>query len=205
MLRSVFLWMLSGLMSLAVAATSPYELMQSASEKALAALAEVAPQLESEPQLGYQLIEEHVLPLVDTQVMAKLTLAKHWKRASPAQREQFTAVYRDMLVRTYSKSLSEFVGKQLVFLPPKPEPKPGRATVFSEVIMGDGRSPIPVNYKLRQIKESGEWKAYDIVIEGLSLVKNYRTSFGAEITKNGLDALIARLSATNELIAAQKP
>ncbi len=138
------------------------------------------------------LVDEKVLPVIDFEAMSKLTLAKHWKKASNEQRIAFVNVYKGLLAKTYTKSLTDFAGKDIKFFPNKTKIDGKYASVFSEYVPGNGQSNKKVKYSMRL--KDGNWLVYDIVIDGLSFIKNYRTTFGKEIQKNGLDALIERLS-----------
>ncbi len=137
------------------------------------------------------LVNEKVLPIIDFEAMSKLTLAKHWKKASKEQRIAFVDAYQGLLAKTYTKSLTDFAGKDIKFFPKKTKVDGKYASVFAEYVPGNGKTNKKVKYSMR-LKE-GSWLVYDIVIDGLSFIKNYRTNFGKEVQKNGLDALIERL------------
>jgi phospholipid transport system substrate-binding protein len=140
----------------------------------------------------YDLVDRMIVPLIDFKAMSKLTLGKHWKKASAAQRSAFMDAYQNLLRNTYTKSLKNYANQDIRFFPQRTQMKGKYVTVFSEFVPGGGKANVPINYKLRKVGD--EWKAYNLEIEGLSLVKNYRTSFGKEISATGLDSLIARLN-----------
>lgn len=146
--------------------------------------------LKDKVRLG-ALVDEKVLPVIDFEAMSKLTLAKHWKKASKEQRTQFVNAYQGLLARTYTKSLTDFAGKDIKFFPEKTKIDGKYASVYSEYVPGNGRSNKKVKYSMR-LKE-GKWLVYDVIIDGLSFIKNYRTTFGKEVQKDGLDSLIKRL------------
>jgi phospholipid transport system substrate-binding protein len=185
------------LMNSAVAAAgqSPDELVKDASQRVMKILTDEQARIESDPQFLYGLVDEVILPLIDFDAMTKLTLGKHWRTATPEQRERFMAEYKTMLVRTYTKSLADYAGSDIIYLPSRAEPDSSRVTIYTEVDRGDGRPRVPVNYSLRKVGD--EWLVYDVVIDGLSLVKNYRTSFNEEIAQTSLQALIDRLAEAN--------
>ncbi|HET8700603.1 MAG TPA: ABC transporter substrate-binding protein, partial [Nitrococcus sp.] len=128
-------------------------------------------------------------------LMSRFVLAQNWQRAEPDQRRRFVAEFRQLLVRTYGKSLSEYSNQTVEFEPMHSDPSSGRVTVSSKIKQADG-PPIALDYKLYK-KQGDGWKVYDVIIEGVSLVQNYRSSFGSEIRRNGLDALIAQLAQRN--------
>jgi phospholipid transport system substrate-binding protein len=135
-------------------------------------------------------------------------LGKHWRSATPAQRESFIDAFYDFLRRSYSRYVLRFERNKVKVLPgPNPPFDPKLAVVKTEMTLADGQV-VPVNYSLRQT--SNGWRAFDVRIEGISYVQNYRNQFNAEIGANGLDAVIARLRAdaakiTTVLPAGEKP
>lgn len=195
-----------GLMNsaVAVAGQSPEDLVKDASQRVMKILEEEQDRVQNDPQFLYGLVNEVILPLIDFDAMSKLTLGKHWRTATPEQRTRFMEEYKAMLVRTYTKSLAEYTGAQIIYLPRRGGESGNRITVYTEVDRGDGRPRVPVNYNLRLVGD--QWLVYDVVIDGLSLVKNYRTSFNEEIAQTSLQALIDRLTEANrkgEGMAAQ--
>lgn len=149
-----------------------------------------------------QKVKELILPHMDFEAMSKKVLGKHWRKANPDQRKQFVAEFKRLLIRTYETSLSKYSEEKVQFLPFRQGKQPERlAIVKSEIIRSSGPT-IPINYNL--LKKPGvPWKVYDIGIEGISLVTNYRSSFSREIERNGIDALIQSLKDRNEKPGAE--
>ena len=142
-------------------------------------------------------VVELILPHLDFIAMSKLVLGKHWRRADTQQRDEFVQQFRDLLVRTYKTSLMKYSDERIHFLPFRPTDQPEKlAIVRSEIIRGSG-PVIPMNYSLRFKPQDG-WKVYDIGIEGISLVTNYRSSFAREISQRGIDQLIESLRRKND-------
>jgi phospholipid transport system substrate-binding protein len=136
------------------------------------------------------LVENHLLPRFDTPYAAQLVLGKHWRTATPEQRQRFIDAFYKSLLRNYGSALAEFTGDRLKVFPLQLDPAADRATVRTEVKRSNG-TRVPVNYSLR--KTADGWKAWDVVIEGISYVKSFREDFGAEIDQKGLDAVIERV------------
>lgn len=193
MLKQGILWIFLLLLSLQVFAEAgkPDAVLEENVSKVLDTLQEDGGAIRKQPEKLHKVVDGLVLPLIDFEAMSKLTLAKHWKKASPEQRTAFVSAYRDMLVRAYTSSLAEFAGQTINFFPERTRLDGKYATVFSEFVPGNGKPNKAVKYSMRE--SNGRWQVYDITIDGLSFVKNYRTSFGKEIVNNGLDALIKRL------------
>lgn len=195
-IKDKFSWLLGVAILLGVwmlapvsAAQSPDVLLQERSRQIMAELNKDG--VRADIDKLYKLVDKMIVPLIDFKAMSKLTLGKHWKTASKAQRSAFMGAYRNLLRGTYTKSLKDYANQDIRFFPKRTQIKGKYATVFSEFVPGGGKTNVPVNYKLRKVGD--QWKAYNLEIEGLSLVKNYRTSFGKEISATSLDALIDRL------------
>lgn len=142
-----------------------------------------------------QFVETTIYPHVDFNRISALVLGKYWRGASPDERSQFNKEFQNLLVRTYSRAFVEFKDWSVRFLPLKMESDATKVVVKTEILQ-PGIQPIAVDYRMVLIK--GQWKAYDILIEGVSLVTNYRTTFNNEIKNRGsLAAVIETLKTRN--------
>ncbi|MDH5409562.1 MAG: ABC transporter substrate-binding protein [Gammaproteobacteria bacterium] len=178
----------------AIAVTGPQELVETTSNKMLNTLKEKEQALKKNPDLIYGMVSEIVLPHFDFIAMSRWVLGKHWRRADKSQKLQFVKAFRTLLVRTYATALLEYTGQDIRFLPLRDDPAKGDVTVKTEVIQKT-KAPIIIKYNLHLKKEA--WKVYDLSVDGVSLIANYRTSFGTEISQTSLDALIKRLEKHN--------
>ena len=142
----------------------------------------------------YALVEEIVLPHFDFTRMSRRVLGRHWREATEEQRERFTDVFREMLVRTYATAIAEYRDQAIVYLPVRERGNGGEVSVRTQ-IEPPGGTPIPIFYEMYPIED--QWKVYDVSIDGVSLVINYRSSFSNEIRRNGMDSLIGRLAEMN--------
>jgi phospholipid transport system substrate-binding protein len=152
-------------------------------------------ELEANPPALYALVNEVFLPVFDTDYAGRLILGRHWRQASATQRQQFIDAFYDFLLRTYAKSVLRFRKDYVRVLPPGKSADAKRAVVKTEIRLDDG-TIVPVNYTMRLTAEG--WRAFDVRIEGISYVQNYRNQFSAEIGAKGLDAVIARLRADSK-------
>jgi phospholipid transport system substrate-binding protein len=118
-------------------------------------------------------------------------LGKHWRTATPEQRKRFTDALYQSLLKTYGKALLDFTSDQMKILPAQGAADAARATVRTQVRTSNG-TDVAVNYTLRKV-DGGQWKVWDVVIEGISYVKSFRDDFGSEIDQKGLESLLARL------------
>ena len=152
-------------------------------------------ELHDDPQAVYELVDRLVLPHFDFERMSRRVLGKkRWRAATPEQRAQFVAAFRTRLVQTYALILNEYRGQRLTWLDPVPL-KRDDEIVVPVAIEVSGGEPARVVYAM---KGSGtDWKVFDVAVDGVSLVKIYRSEFRSEIARHGIDGLIANLEAKN--------
>lgn len=148
----------------------------------------------------HDLAEKKVLPHFDFQVMTRLAVGRAWREANPAQQKALENAFRSLLVSTYTTALSQTSNaNQTVEVKPAPV-KPGEDDVTVKTLVKEpGRQPIAIDYRMS--KTPAGWKVYDVVVENLSLVTNYRGSFNTEISRSGIDGLIKTLEAKNKKLA----
>lgn len=145
----------------------------------------------------HALVDEKVLPHFDFERMTRLAVGKHWNQASPEQQQSLIREFRGMLVRTYANALLAVSSQSIDFKPLKLPAGATDAVVKTEIAQG-GASPLTIDFSTA--KNDSGWKVYDVAIDGVSLVTNYRGSFNAVVRKNGIDGLIASLAS-----GARKP
>ena len=173
---------------------SPVSLLERTSAQVLKILKDDHELLVSQPDRVYKIVDDYILPHLDDVTMAKLALGKNWRNATNAQKLVFIDEFRNLLVRTYSKSLIEFKDQEIKYFPANLEADAQKTSVKAEVIQPGGPS-IPMAYRMR-IKNN-EWKVYDIKIDGVSLVTSYRGTFTQEIRKSGIEGLLEYLRDKN--------
>ncbi|MEE9332639.1 MAG: ABC transporter substrate-binding protein [Granulosicoccaceae bacterium] len=138
-------------------------------------------------------VDELVVPHLDFNRMTRLAVGKNWKKASKEQKKDLVAEFKDLLLNTYTNALTEYSGETIKFEPYRQIDKEGYAVVRS-VFNQAGGGAVPVLYKLRG---KGGWKIYDIEVNSVSLVTSYRTAFGTEVSKGGIDGLLGTLKKKN--------
>ncbi|MBN8473546.1 ABC transporter substrate-binding protein [Sulfuritalea sp.] len=142
------------------------------------------------------LVEAKVLPHFNFTRMTQLAMARDWRQANPAQQKVLTDEFRLLLVRTYSKALTEYKNQTIGFKPFALKPGETDVRVRTEIKQSGAGKNIELDYFLE--KASSGWKVYDIEVGGISLVTNYRESFAAEVRNGGIDGLIKSLQAKNK-------
>ena len=168
----------------------PQELVQNSAKRMLVELDANRPLYVKDPAKLDALVANVLLPNFDTEYAARLVLGQTWRTATPEQRKRFVDAFYHSLLRNYGAALVNFTADRFTILPYKGDPSDAMATVRTEVKRSSGEK-IPVNFSLRKI--DGVWKAWDVVIEGISYIKSFRTDFGSEIQAKGLDEVINRL------------
>jgi phospholipid transport system substrate-binding protein len=168
----------------------PQELVENSAKRMLVELDANRPMYAKDPAKLDALVANVLLPNFDTEYAARLVLGQTWRTATPEQRKRFVDAFYHSLLRNYGTALVNFTADRFVILPYKGDPGDTMATVRTEVKRSSG-DKVPVNFSLR--KTDGVWKAWDVVIEGISYVKSFRTDFGSEIQQKGLDEVINRL------------
>jgi phospholipid transport system substrate-binding protein len=176
----------------------PQELVENSAKRMLAELDKNRPVYAKDPGKLDALVANVLLPNFDSEYSARLVLGQTWRTATPEQRKRFVDAFYHSLLRNYGTALLNFTADKFVILPYKGDPSDATATVRTEVKKSSGEN-VPVNFSLRKTPEG--WKAWDVVIEGISYVKSFRTDFGAEIQQKGLDEVINRLETDGKVRA----
>lgn len=191
------LTLLSGVFALGVALnvaaaemTDPVKFVEERAQAVLSALDGKREQVGQDPKVAQAIVERELLPSIDVDYISKLVLGPHWRSASEEQRVKFQEAFKRFLLNSYAQGLAEFTEDRLQIRSLRGEPDPRRTIVETSVTRENGQA-VPVAYTLRWTDDG--WKMYDVIIEGISYVRNYRTDFNSEIEQKGLDSLIARL------------
>jgi phospholipid transport system substrate-binding protein len=180
----------SGDATVAVDDSGPEQLIETAAQAMLRELDAHRADYRKDPARVDQLVDSILLPHFDVDYAARLVLARHWTAASPEQRKRFIDGFYKSLLSNYGMALADFTGDRLKVLPYKGEAAATTATIRTQVRKNDG-STVSVNYSLHRTEQG--WRAWDVIIEGISYVKSFRDDFGAQIDQQGLDSVIARL------------
>jgi phospholipid transport system substrate-binding protein len=179
---------------------SPTSMLQQTSDEMLTAIKTYQPMIKEDPRYLFIIVNEVLTPHVDMEAVARLALGKHWATASVVQRQRFTQEFTALLVRFYSLSLAEYLNLHEIpqdvieFLPGRDRLSVGNSLIHTRVHPPRGK-PVDVNYCLHQV--DGEWKVFDVTVDGISIVSAYRSVFNSELRKHGIDNLIATLSNQN--------
>lgn len=169
---------------------SPNEIVAEAAQQLDEALSERKEELAADKDALYDLIDEILLPRFDRKYAAQLVLGRHWRTANEQQRERFIEAFYGNLLRRYADGVLDFDLSKIEIHPFRGDTSDPRVTVRTSVTLDDG-TEVPVDYAL--VRREAGWLLFDVVIEGISYVRNFRAELNSEIQANGLDAVIERL------------
>ena len=147
-----------------------------------------------------QLIESKLVPHFDTTRMTALAMGRNWRSATPEQQKQLTEQFQSLLIRTYSNALTNYRDNKMNYKPLRMNPGDTDVVVRTEVTQ-PGQAPVQIDYSME--KTPGGWKAYDVVVAGVSLVTNYRDEFNDMVKNSGIDGLIKALADKNKASAGK--
>jgi phospholipid transport system substrate-binding protein len=172
------------------AAEQPSQVVDSAANGLLKALNADRQAYRNNPAKVQALVDQYILPHVDTQFAAQLVLGKYWRTATPQERERFVNAFYHSMLNNYGKAIVEFTSNTLKVYPTRMNPGDQNATVRTQMMRSNG-GPVSVNYYMHMTPQG--WKAWDVVIDGVSYIMSYRQDFQPQIAQRGLDAVINSL------------
>jgi phospholipid transport system substrate-binding protein len=175
----------------------PDVLIKNTAEEVLAIIKKDKDIQNGNQQKIFDLAEQKVLPHFDFARMTQLAVGKYWRQATPEQQQALVNEFKTLLVRTYSTALTQYRNQTIEYKPFKMQPGETDVVVKTQVLQPGGQ-PVPIDYSMS--KTAAGWKVYDISVDGISLVVNYRPTFGSEIRNNGIEGLIKMLSTKNNAV-----
>jgi phospholipid transport system substrate-binding protein len=198
MLRKLALIVLSVPLGLAAALAhaqeAPDVLVKRVAEETLTAIRADKELQAGNPAKVKQLIEAKLVPHFDTARMTALAVGKNWRAATPEQQKRLTEEFQTLLIRTYSNALTNYRDNTMNYKPLRMNPGDAEAVVRTDVTR-PGQAPVQIDYSMEKTPEG--WKAYDVVVAGVSLVTNYRDEFNDIVRSSGIDGLIKTLADKN--------
>lgn len=181
--------------ALAAAQEAPDALVKRVSQEVLAIVKSDAKVQAGDQARIREVIEVKLLPYFDFGRMTALAMGRNWAKASPDQQRRLADEFRSLLVRTYSGALTQYRNQSIDYKPLRAEAGAADVTVRTEVVR-PGQAPVQIDYSLA--KGADGWKAYDVIVGGVSLVTNYRDEFNEQVRAGGVEGLLAALAARNK-------
>ena len=175
---------------------TPEQIVQSIADQLATAIDGHRDELRQHKEKLIGIIDEVFLPHFDIDYASILVLGQHAREATPAQRERFAKAFYNSITHRYAEGLLDYTRGRVKVLPFNGELNDRRSVVRTQVVLDDGKL-VAIDYAFRKTR-TGDWKAYDVIIEGISYVTNYRNQVDAEIRKVGIDQLITNLETQGE-------
>ncbi|MGB1262529.1 MAG: MlaC/ttg2D family ABC transporter substrate-binding protein [Cognaticolwellia sp.] len=173
---------------------SPYQVIEVTGNSLFARIASNQDALMKFPELMREIVEEELMPSVDYQYAAFKILGKHLRKSTPEQRAKFVTAMRSYLVRTYANALTQYHDQQVQFEPDTKLKPEARSASVDVKIVDAGKPDIKITFQMRKDKKSQQWKAYDMIVEGISLISSKQAEFNRRIADLGLDQVTVELA-----------
>ncbi|MGL5743094.1 MAG: MlaC/ttg2D family ABC transporter substrate-binding protein [Legionella sp.] len=173
------------------AQNSPIPMLEQTANSIIATLKENKSSLKSNPNIIYQAVEAHLLPIVDVPGMSRSVLGRQaWSKATETQRAQFSKAFTRLVIRTYSSPLAQYSDESVQFLPLRSAANSRFLRVNSIIVRAEGQN-IQLSYSL--VAKNGQWKIYDISVEGVSLLQSFRSQFAEALQISSIDDVIKQM------------
>jgi phospholipid transport system substrate-binding protein len=172
----------------------PDKMLEQTADEMLTVLRARQEELRQDPEELHRLVEAILVPHVDLVLLARFVLGRHWRTISEQQRYRFTYAFKDMLIRFYAASMLEYLDYNVRFFPVALREGERLAVVRSQFYRGTQKT-LEVNYRVAL--RNGQWKVFDVTIDNISVVTNYRASFDSIIRQEGMDALLDKMAHWN--------
>jgi phospholipid transport system substrate-binding protein len=172
---------------------SPYKVIESVGNNLFQRIASNQQEITKFPDLMRNIVDEELMPHIDYKYAAYKILGKNLKKTSKEQRAKFVVSMRQYLIRTYANALMQYQDQQVIFEKDKPTKGKNIVSVSTQII-DNNRPTIDIAFKLRQNKKSKEWKAYDMVVEGISLLSSKQAELTSRISKQGIEQVTLELA-----------
>lgn len=173
----------------------PLEVVRFTADRVLAEVTAHKAALDADPSGIYRLVESTVVPRFDFTTMSQSAMGRYWRRATDDQRARIINEFKELLVRTYAVALLGYSGQRIEYLPVRMRDGETEVMIPTRIDPGTGGPPIPIDYRMHRL--DGVWMVYDVVIDGISLVSNYRSTFASTVRQRGVDGLIQQLADRN--------
>ena len=175
------------------AETSPYVLMQQASDKLFADIKNNQAKIKKDPNYLRTIVRNDLLPYVQVNYAGSLVLGSHFKSTTPEQREKFFKAFSDFIEQAYAQVLTAYTDQNIQIEPAKEVGDKNLVSIRVNIVQNGGQAPIKLDFKWRKNSKTGEWQAYDMVAEGVSMVVTKQNEWSSILRQQGIDALTAQI------------
>ncbi len=178
---------------IARAETSPYVLMQQASDKLFADIKNNQAKIKKDPNYLRTIVRNDLLPYVQVNYAGSLVLGSHFKSTTPEQREKFFKAFSDFIEQAYAQVLTAYTDQNIQIEPAKEVGDKNLVSIRVNIMQNGGQAPIKLDFKWRKNSKTGEWQAYDMVAEGVSMVVTKQNEWSGILRQQGIEALTAQI------------
>ena len=175
------------------AETSPYVLMQQASDKLFADIKNNQAKIKKDPNYLRTIVRNDLLPYVQVNYAGSLVLGSHFKSTTPEQREKFFKAFSDFIEQAYAQVLTAYTDQNIQIEPAKEVGDKNLVSIRVNIMQNGGQAPIKLDFKWRKNSKTGEWQAYDMVAEGVSMVVTKQNEWSGILRQQGIEALTAQI------------
>lgn len=175
------------------AETSPYVLMQQASDKLFADIKNNQAKIKKDPNYLRTIVRNDLLPYVQVNYAGSLVLGSHFKSTTPEQREKFFKAFSDFIEQAYAQVLTAYSDQNIQIEPAKEVGDKNLVSIRVNIMQNGGQAPIKLDFKWRKNSKTGEWQAYDMVAEGVSMVVTKQNEWSGILRQQGIEALTAQI------------
>lgn len=175
------------------AETSPYVLMQQASDKLFADIKNNQAKIKKDPNYLRTIVRNDLLPYVQVNYAGSLVLGSHFKSTTPEQREKFFKAFSDFIQQAYAQVLTAYTDQNIQIEPAKEVGDKNLVSIRVNIMQNGGQAPIKLDFKWRKNSKTGEWQAYDMVAEGVSMVVTKQNEWSGILRQQGIEALTAQI------------
>ena len=175
------------------AETSPYVLMQQASDKLFSDIKNNQAKIKKDPNYLRTIVRNDLLPYVQVNYAGSLVLGSHFKSTTPEQREKFFKAFSDFIEQAYAQVLTAYTDQNIQIEPAKEVGDKNLVSIRVNIMQNGGQAPIKLDFKWRKNSKTGEWQAYDMVAEGVSMVVTKQNEWSGILRQQGIDALTAQI------------
>ena len=182
--------------STAIAETNPYVLMQQASDKLFSDIKANQGKIKQNPDYLRTIVRNDLLPYVQVNYAGSLVLGSYFKSTTPEQRDKFFKAFGDFIEQAYAQVLTAYSSQQIQIEPAKEIGDKNLVNIRVNIVQTGGAAPIKLDFKWRKNSKTGEWQAYDMVAEGVSMVVTKQNEWSSILRQQGIDALTAQIQKT---------
>lgn len=180
------------------AANNPYQEMQAAAEKTFSRLKAEQPKIKANPDYLKTIVREELIPYVQVKYAGALVLGRYYKDTTPAQRDAYMPAFEAYLEQAYGQALAMYNGQNYQISPEQPLGDKDNVSIRITINDTNGRPPIRLDFQWRKNSKTGEWKAYDMIAEGISMITTKQNEWAETLRRDGVDGLTAQLSSLSK-------